>query len=531
MSEVSQKPSLFRKPLSPTLMKTFTIGYAFVVSALITSVVILRTGVTADAGIFIRMQSGWASGLVLYEEVFDIKDFGFFALNAPFFRLWGVPGLVVAALVWTLIFIGALYFVCRSIIRAQPSLLVSLTLGLIWVSGSWFMPLYTEVVSAALLSLGIALIIQQKNLISGLVLGLVVAVKLILVIPVFAVILYMFLISLLKFFRSKPNPLSPPDKRGITGALRSPALVIVGLGVGFTSMVTLAALVGSLRGWLEVFETNRAYQESTGIGIFDYAGLVVLIDAIFSNSMFAISLIISVLSVLCLLLFQRGRTVLRRNRENLSLLAVAFLGTAWASKLQNAAGFHSQVAFSVLLLTLALCLSMTLLVISEGFVTVGTSVVMLCAVALAVFAYSNSWLFSYTPGVLIEKWRDLERQSSEERYLSSFPTFSSVSISLTSGPRFYYSDAKDTPLSCRFHLSHPLYLHTHRQEIESCWAGAADVVVWEDTKVYGEWFGYATFWDSQRAKLFRDYRICAQFEPSKIIIFARPQIPCPALGA
>jgi hypothetical protein len=504
----------------------------FVSGLLLLSILILisRVGVTGDAGDFIRMQAGWNSGLVLYDEIFEIKDFGFYALNAPFFALAGVSGLAFASVIWTSLFTLALYLTARLFVGTRSSIVIASSLTCLWVGGPWFYPLYTETLSLGLLTMGISLINKQRFFVSGLLLGLAVASKLVFVIPVFLTVVFLA-VSVFIANRNKIFMIIRAKKDfGFISFLKPQIFILYGLLLALVMVVGLSIATGTLQGWFEVLKTNRAYQGLTGmrLNIFDTHGFALLGSALSSNPLFAIVIFLLVPCTFFLFLSAHGRKLLYAYSPALAVLIVALFGTAWAVKLQNPLGHHSQPFLGLLFMVLAFVLAATWCVLGASFLKEAKVIAPVYTLAVLGIVL----MISGTPGDVLSKaqanWTNITETSDLDAYLSLFDSGKSIDLVFTSSPKFFFTSAGRLDLKCRFHGSHPIGLFTHFEEVKSCAENPAEIVVWQDRRVYGEWLGYAEFWTTQRAHLFESHRSCMDFS-SDVRVMVSKGLSCPSL--
>jgi len=205
-----------------------------------------------DVAIWIPMHEWMTRGATLYETVWDHKDWGFFWLSQPLYRLWGIEGLYFAGFLAVVALGAGVYLLVRPSMTPGGAASLAATGAVVYVSSPSFWSIFTENLGIGLVILAFGLLVRYP-LLGGLTWSLAASVK------VAGVGLF-----LLVLLGSTPFVYLNRDQSGRVWTLRWLVRALVGFLAGLVGVITLAAATGSLRGWLDVLSYNREYASSRG---------------------------------------------------------------------------------------------------------------------------------------------------------------------------------------------------------------------------------------------------------------------------
>jgi len=205
-----------------------------------------------DVAIWIPMHEWMSRGAVLYESVWDHKDWGFFWLSQPLYRLMGIEGLYLVAFLAVLAFSLGVYLCVRTRTSRPVGSVVASTAAMTYTAAPSFWSIFTENLSIGLLVLAIGLIIRLP-VAGGFIWALSASVKIAgagLLVAALATIVISAAIS------------GPSRDRRVL--LRQAARLLAGFTIGAALVVLAALITGSLLGWVDVITYNREYSQSRG---------------------------------------------------------------------------------------------------------------------------------------------------------------------------------------------------------------------------------------------------------------------------
>jgi hypothetical protein len=484
-------------------------------------------GGSGDAAIFIRMQAGWKSGLLLYQEIFENKDFGFFALNAPLFRVLEVQGLVLASVMWTLVTVCGFYLLNKLFIKATAALAVAVLFGVLWVFGAWFRPLYPETLATALLVAGLALSFWRP-FVAGLLLGALVSVKLNYAFGVASLLIGMAILEITQL-RSVKVGFSTKLLRYATNLFPSTLRILFGVSVGFFAILLLSWISGVFKGWLDVIRVNIAYSQGANHSLI--GGVSNFVISLGTNPIVIASFFVLILGLILHFFYVRRIKSLVYFKV-LFLSFMAFLGTFAAISLQGSWESHNQPLAGLALATAGFTFCSLSAVSGKGYSDFRISgllfSVSLVYVSALVFLPSNpvdSRSFRGFASSISGAWKSAGTPTPLDSFLMELPAGSSAALFITSNPRFDFLSAKNLHLICRFHFQWPGFLNTFRDEHIRCLDQRPAVVLWEDSRIYGDWYGYREYWEAQRERVYREYLVCHTVE--NLVVFVLEAKSCP----
>lgn len=212
-------------------------------------VVIRTTGYgpsSGDIAAWIFIHEWLVRGVPLYEGIWDHKDWGFFAVTNPFYRLAGITGLYFSAIVVVSAFIVGIFLTVIQIVSSRRAIVIAVFAGATYTAAPSYLSTYTEnyAISLAVLALGLFF---RYPVSSGAVFALSVSVK-VSGISLFALILIAD--SALQFFSHKSS---------LIFVIRRAFRVLAGFGLAAIAIVAWAYAQSSLKGWADIIDYNLEY--------------------------------------------------------------------------------------------------------------------------------------------------------------------------------------------------------------------------------------------------------------------------------
>ena len=199
--------------------------------------------VSGDFAVWITVHELIKRGHVLYRDVWDHKDPGFFFLSHYFFEGFGVKGLYLCALVATLLFAIGVFLVMRGLVGATVASAIAAGGVIYYADLPSYWSTYTENYSMGVLALGLGLV-PQFPLVAGGVLALACTVKLSSVVVVFTLVTLALLRRLL-----------------VPVTLRCLWRFLVGFALGTLIFARLYGNDFDFPSWLEVIAFNKEYAQ------------------------------------------------------------------------------------------------------------------------------------------------------------------------------------------------------------------------------------------------------------------------------
>lgn len=207
---------------------------------------------SGDPTIWITVHEWISRGAVLYEGVWDHKDWGFFWLHQPLYALFGVTGLYLTALIFSFCFALGLFFLVRPVTTPSRAYYIALFAVSLYVASPVYWPIHPENSAISLAVLGIGLV-SRYPLVAGFVLAGAASVK------VSSVLVFLLVLIALPLPRLmlKAGPATAQ-------AVRRRVRLLLGFALGAGLVLIGAVLTGSLPGWLEVIDYNGEYAQWRG---------------------------------------------------------------------------------------------------------------------------------------------------------------------------------------------------------------------------------------------------------------------------
>lgn len=229
---------------------------ATAVGLVVSFVIVARTvhlgWVSGDPTIWIPLHEWMSRGAVLYEGVWDNKDWGFFWFHQPLYTLFGVTGLYFTALLFTLCFALGVLFLVRPVTTSSRAYYIALFAVSLYVASPVYWPIHPENSAIGLAALGVGLIARYP-LLAGFFLAGAASVK---VSSILILLLVLIVLPLPRLMLTA----GPPTAQVVRGSVR----LLLGFALGAGLVLIGAAATGSLPGWLEVIDYNGEYAQWRG---------------------------------------------------------------------------------------------------------------------------------------------------------------------------------------------------------------------------------------------------------------------------
>jgi hypothetical protein len=307
----------------------------------------------------------------------------------------------------------------------------------------------------------------------------------------------------------------------------------VGVAFAFALFIFTSFVTGTLGGWFDVLRVNRAYAEQVSLGPF--RGVPRALSELAQSD--SAVLFVAGLLTLTVLAISNPRLLhkmihLPANQIVLSAAAGLFMSIS----LQGSSGYQNSPLVAMIIVLL--CVN-TALVLREYGPTEGhhsklsRRVVLSTLVLSVVFLVPSNLNASITNPIGLAQrashsWNQARDLPPVDQYLNNLSEGSTVALFISSNSRMYFTAANNLELVCRFHFLYPVDVKLFRIEHTNCLKASPDFVVWEDSRIYGEWLGFAQFWDTQREIVSSRYTLCRKFD--SIEIYARARQKCIVSG-
>ena len=230
--------------------------FAVLAGLLVLTFVLARTvhhgWTSGDPTIWIPLHEWLARGAVLYRDVWDQKDWGYFWLHQPLYSLFGVTGLYLTALVVTLVFGTGIYFLTRPLTTSLRAYYMSLFALVLYTASPVYWQIHPENSAISFTVLGVGLI-ARFPLLAGVTLAGAASMK------VSNILIWLLVIASLLITGYITRTEAP-----WTRIRRAILRLVSGLAIGVALVIVGAALTGSLGGWIEVQAHNREYARWRG---------------------------------------------------------------------------------------------------------------------------------------------------------------------------------------------------------------------------------------------------------------------------
>ena len=519
-------PSQFRALLSPPVSTAAAAAYAVFACFFVAGRVGAYGPNHGDVAIWIPMHEWMSRGAVLYESVWDHKDWGFFWLSHPFYRLMGIEGLYLAAFLAVVAFGFGVYLCVRAFTSSRTGSVVASTAALTYTAAPSFWSIFTENLSSGLLVLAIGLSIRTP-FVGGLIWALSASVKVAgagLLVAALATIVISAAIS------------GPSRDRRVL--LRQAVRLLAGFTVGAALVVLAALITGSLLGWVDVITYNREYSQSRGFPpsgpISQMPGLVTQavtedIRALGQHQFFYVAaLVVSILALSSIAFAQRkgrGESLIGQDEPErvTAVSAVVALAALFVTLAQRPSPQHWQyfVGPAVLLISV-------LFVRVRKHGTSGGTFVRILGVVLLVLPLALSVYFdrSMLPRGILDRGIALTYFAQggvlgDE--LRQVPPDSTLSFYGINDERVDVAQLPDSGvLACPLIVQFPWYSPRYDTAIEQCIQNRPDYVV-VGTEIWG-----TDAWQGALSRLLEsEYVQCAENEPTREL-WVRAGGTCPS---
>ena len=413
----------------------------------------LITHFSGDAAIWVNVHEFLNRGHILYRDVWDHKDAGFFVLSHPFFARMGLEGLYVFGLTFVLMFAAGVFFAVRAISTTLGAAIIAALATIAYVSTPSFYPTNPEhpSISLAVFGAGIA---ASHPAIAGFALLLSCTVKMSGVF-IYACVAGLYVARLL-FYQLSPSV----AKRNLT-------LFALGSIAALLFFVAISNGTVSWSDWLQVATFNREYAERRAppLKVGDFVSL-------FDRScprqiLLTLYALLASLVVLGALSSPRALRVRTSKTISPSLFSLACLVGAYIAQMLQypPSPHHWQYLAGAITFSAAVCL--TACVVSLPIKALRIGIFLICGLYLA-----QQWR-AVLPASFSVGWADIARASKTRAALSTatslLPANSTIAIF---GGNHERVDIQDSPASlslvCRFFYQFELFAPRFSQEIDTC---------------------------------------------------------------
>lgn len=437
--------------------------------------VIVRTTVGSDKGgdmaVWLFVHEWIDRGATLYSGVWDHKDWGFFAITGLFYHFAGTTGLYFSGLIASLLFATGTLLSVRQVANWYRASLVASIATAIYVLSPSFRSTYTENYAIAFAVLGVGLL-SRSPFSAGAVFAMSAVTK-ISGLPLFLCVLLVFALLGLNKFR-----------RNFSGRLKTCLRSISGFIVAGTVFVFVAAVQGSLSGWIDVITYNFEY---SAIRRSNRPSSLIArppLDSLLPIAVFMTVIIAAAVCISVFLILQSRKMELEEKSlgdvQCLMLNGALVVGSAIVLSTQYPPSFqHYQYLVGPAVSTLAVLVAM---IWGSPYVINGKSAKFLVLVSLAPLLVGGA-IAGRVDGLGFvrtgfSQWRHLNRNSQVVVSLDQIPPDSSLTFIDVGGWHVnLHSVPKDATLSCPFFFQLPHLLPRYGQEIISCLQSEPDFVI------------------------------------------------------
>jgi hypothetical protein len=468
-----------------------------------------------DGSIFADAHNFILNGNILYEGVWDHKDYGYFLIGKPFYFLFGISGLYILGLISLFCFCISVWHCTRLFTNNFNSLLLTV-ISLVFYSGSFgFSPLQPEFLSINFLIAGATLIISGRY-IGSILLALAVVIKISSILPVFFFFVSFYIIGYLnhenKFLK----------KLFITMTI----FMVTVFGV-----VVLSYLDNTLSGWLEITSFNLFYSDYVRLGnkfnptdpaSFILANIRVLFG-IYAYAGKSIAIAISLNFFLLFFTFwflKKYPKVSIRNFINLIVPYFGILLGCYLAMLSQAppADHHYIYILApllVLILTMAANLMCLLSITSQKVLNIVISIVII--VYMIFLPYKTG----------MEVWIDPYRNAQLKHSIGLLEKDQTFAIlrgnhHLQLGPNQFYAKLK-----CRHFYQLEHIIEFYENEILSCIKSSPDFIFVNESEINILWKSRVSWYYEKILPFINaNYKICDVKEES-LNIYVKRNLKCP----
>lgn len=205
-----------------------------------------------DFQIWVFVHEWLSRGGVLYEEVYDHKDPGFFWINSVFYRTLGESGLFLSGFLASLMIGLAAFLTLRQFSSTHRSLLLASATYATYVCSPTFLSTYTENFAAAFAVLAVS-IVRRRPIVAGLLLAVSISVKFSGVVIFLAIMISLLAVEA---WENRGGGQSITDYVGFKLLVSFSTLILAG--------ALMAHLGDWLDDWLDVLQFNVQYSSYRG---------------------------------------------------------------------------------------------------------------------------------------------------------------------------------------------------------------------------------------------------------------------------
>jgi hypothetical protein len=440
-----------------------------------------------DIAVWIFVQEWMARGAVLYGDVWDHKDWGFFALTRPFYRLGEITGLYLAGLIGVLVLSVGVYFGIRPIVSWRKSAVIAAFAAVVYAASPSFLSTYTENIAIALAVLAVGLI-SRFPVASGIVFALSCSVKVSGAVVLLAVV-------------SSDVVLSAYSRRRSGGVRKSEHLrVVAGFALAALIIAMLAQLQGSLLGWIDIIEYNGEYGAILREGmpsILDMKAFLAFVNPGLDTVAFLLASLGSLALLIIVALLGRDRPDGQRSHGASQRVRIVVLNTALALSamivlvVQFPPRFQHYQYLVGAATSLGAALAVFVITKPPRSRSTAMSLLLVCAAMLPVMVGTSLLVHAEGPLALaqgITRWGDLNEGGDRITALDGATGGASLAFVNAGGKLIDRASIPEgAVLSCRFFYNYPHLLPRYGEEMLDCLMhGAGLVLIRRDTYLDGE---------------------------------------------
>jgi len=475
-----------------------------------------------DFAIFVMVHELMNQGHVLYSEIFDHKDIGFYFFNQIFYDISKVTGLYIFALLAVVAYFLGLFLILRQLFSKLVSFLYSTIGVLIYVNFPSFKSTYSEdlAVSFSLISLGLFF---NFPFIGGLFLVVACSIK------ITSVIIFIFLI-MSSFFVSYVI--------GDKNYLKKMLLFSFGLLSGLIILVIWFASYDVLTPWFKIIDYNSIYSQIVRGGYFptllEPKLLVMDIVRVFFGAdgfYFTLLLLLLLLSTTCLVWYRyHFPNLLWKKFLKVGVISTGgFISGFSMLYLQVPPAYHHYQHLAGLLIPLLILFSGMLLTMVINNQNKIFNLKMIIFIFPVIFLSLNFSL--YKDGLI--KWLHFDDPGYMMSAISKIPPNTKIAMMGGNLIRVDFSQInQNTKLSCRFFYQFSHILDVYKDEIYRCFNTLPEIVFYGDIKyrdghllnIWGD--HYEEFSNKVMTSLKKEHHICEATSKNMYQVYVKNENLC-----
>jgi hypothetical protein len=411
---------------------------------------------SGDFAVWITVHEFLKRGHMLYRDIWDHKDPGFFFLSHPLFEAYSVRGLYIFGLLMTVCLTLGIFLCTFKLIGAIGAAALAAGATIFYSGLPSFWSTYTETYSVGLCVLGLALITSAPML-AGVIIALSCTMKLSVVIIV-AIVVGAALIR---------RPFTSTSLTSLWRLIAGYAFGLAAFGLYFWREV-------DIQGWLQVVAFNREYAARRsppydwGMWRSLFFSAPIMIQQLFMLVAVAIPL-----SSLLKLIFQRKQEQTLLIPPALLALTSAVGGLCVMMLQYPPSPHHWQFLAGMAVFSASIGIASFIHQIPHRYLRLS----MVVALAVPVFAHSQPALHLARHGGWRNFYRVAEQHAQLRDFIKGLPNQMSFAIYGLNDSRIDFSEApRSLRLACRFFFQGGMLSPTFYEEIISCLDRAPDVV-------------------------------------------------------